>query len=268
MTTPADWTVFIPVASALTGACIGAFASQFIAARNKERDELLREVRSANAACTMAYSITDSFITVKKDIVKPLVDSFAAQRQRFEVARRNFIPGVSAPVDVHFDLQTFTLVRTPVGHLQDIVFKGISAPVRAITVMAVLDRTITGLESFHKERNTVCDEHRIKGMDADAYFGFQTDKGADERYSSTLRNMSMYTDDAIYLSKLLADDLRAYALGLKQELPQRLKDRAPTITSADFSKAADMIPSAEKYKDYETMFVMNPKPKGRFRMWR
>jgi hypothetical protein len=58
-TDPSSWTIFIPLASALSGAAIGAFGSQFFAARNKERDDLLKEVRSANSACTIAYSITD-----------------------------------------------------------------------------------------------------------------------------------------------------------------------------------------------------------------
>ena len=112
--------------------------AQYIAARNKNRDDLLKEVRAANAACTMAYSITDSFLTLKRDIVKPLQDKFMDEKARCEIAARNFIRGVSGPIDVSFDLQTFTQVRTPVSHLQDIVFKSISAPVRAVSVMAVL----------------------------------------------------------------------------------------------------------------------------------
>ena len=109
----ADWKIFIPLASAFSGALIGAFASQFFAARNRETEDLLKEVRAANAACTMAYSMTDSFITIKRDITKPLLDNFTAEKERYEIAGRNFIPGVSAPVDIKFDLGTFKLTRTP-----------------------------------------------------------------------------------------------------------------------------------------------------------
>lgn len=153
--TPADWTTLIPLLSALAGAGVGAFKAQYIAARNKRHDDLLKEVRAANAACTMAFSITDSFITIKRDIVRPLIEKFTKEKGLFEVAGQNFIPNFSAPVDVQFDLATFILIRTPVSHLQDIVYKSVSAPVRAISIMSVLDRTIVGLENKEIETAAV-----------------------------------------------------------------------------------------------------------------
>jgi hypothetical protein len=157
-----EWAIYIPLASALSGAAIGAFGSQFFAARNKEREDLLKEVRSANAACTIAYSMTDGFIGMKRDIVKPTVEKFRAARERAEVAFRSFIPGVSVPIDIPFDLETHTPLPTPSPHLQDIVYKSISAPVRAISAMAVLHRTVVGLHDFHVARNALCDEFRLQ----------------------------------------------------------------------------------------------------------
>jgi hypothetical protein len=254
VTAPSDWTIIIPLVSALAGAGVGAYSAQYIAARNKRHDDLLKEVRSANAACTMAYSITDSFITVKRDIVKPLLDNFTKELARFEVAGRNFIPGVSAPIDIAFDLQTFTLVKTPVSHLQDIVYKGVSAPIRAISIMSVLDRTIAGLEGFHAERNKLCDELRQKPFDGHVYFGVKKGDATDARYSSVLSNLSSYSDDAIYFSRLLGDDLKKYANEVKARLPKKLQVWAPVITSASFAKAADILPDPAKYNDYEIMF--------------
>jgi hypothetical protein len=261
---PSSWTIFIPLASALSGAAIGAFGSQFFAARNKERDDLLKEVRSANSACTIAYSITDSFITMKRDIVKPTVDRFTQAKERFELAFKNYIPGVSAPVDIPFDLQTFTPLRTASSHLQDIVFRGISAPVRAVSAMAILDRAIAGLHDFHLARNALCEEFRLKGPkpDAFAYFGIKKGDATDERLASILRSIDTYTDDVIFLSKLLGDDLRKYANDLKAKLPKRLKDKAPVITSADFSIASDILPDPTKYEHWQTMFVSIKRSEG------
>ena len=70
--------------------------------------------------------------------------------------------------------------------------------------------------------------------------------------------MSSYTDDAIYFSRMLGDDLKKYANELKARLPGRLKANAPVITSANFSKAADLLPDPAKYKDYDTMFQSKP----------
>jgi hypothetical protein len=77
--------------------------------------------------------------------------------------------------------------------------------------------------------------------------------GADERYADTLRHISDYTDDAIIFSLFVADDLREYALALRQTLPKVIQPLAPRIVTADFSKRADMMPNKAKYKDYRDM---------------
>ena len=259
-----EWAIYIPLASALSGAAIGAFGSQFFAARNKEREDLLKEVRSANAACTIAYSMTDGFIGMKRDIVHPTVEKFRAARERAEVAFRNFIPGVSVPIDIPFDLETHTPLPTPSPHLQDIVYKSISAPVRAISAMAVLHRTVVGLHDFHVARNALCDEFRLQKPrpDAFAYFGFERGDATDARYLTSLVSIETYTDDAIFISKLLGDDLRVYANKLKGQLPPRLKAKAPIITSADFTKDASLLPDPKKYEHWQTMFVSISKNEG------
>ena len=163
----------------------------------------------------MAFSITDTFITLKRDIVKPMVEKFAKGKNLFELAGQNFIPNFSAPVDVQMDLGTFTLIRTPANHLQDIVYKGISAPIRAVSIMAVLDRTIVSLENFHNERNKMCEEFRQKPFDAHVYFGVRRGDAVDARYSTVVANLAIYSDDAIHFSRLLGEDLRKYANELK-----------------------------------------------------
>jgi hypothetical protein len=77
----------------------------------------------------------------------------------------------------------------------------------------------------------------------------------DQRYSSVIHNLSTYNDDAIFFSMLIGDDLRRYANELKATLPSWFRSKAPVITSADFSKAAELLPDPTKYTDFETMFV-------------
>ena len=71
------------VPSALAGAGLGAWTAQWIAARNKKTDERLKEIRAANAAATIAYGITDHMLGMKHQIIKPVVDQFAIDRERF-----------------------------------------------------------------------------------------------------------------------------------------------------------------------------------------
>ena len=87
-----------------------------------------------------------------------------------------------------------------------------------------------------------------------AFYGVPFPKGgADERYADTLRHIAEYTDDTIIFSHFVGDDLREYALALRQTLPKTMQPLAPRIVSADFSRRSDVMPNKAKYQDYENM---------------
>lgn len=92
----------------------------------------------------------------------------------------------------------------------------------------------------------------------------------DQRYESALRGIVSYTDDAIFFAKLLGDDLSKHATKLKNDLPARLRVRAPVITSASYDKTADIMPDPAKYSDWDTMFQTKtevPPPKPWWKLW-
>ncbi len=243
---------------ALAGAGAGALSASWIATRIKTRDERIQEIKSVNAGVTMAYAITENYLNIKLQIVKPLVDLFEAERGRI-------IAAVTRPElrkePIKFDLQTFNLIKTRVEDLSSLVFNRIAAPTRPAMVTPILTRTIQAIEVYMDDRNRLIDDFRHKyfdtgiGMDPVVYFGLPTDHGADMRYANLLSNISMYTDDAIYFSKMIGDDLRRYAGALKDTLPDRFKPQVPIIVSADFSRRADIMPNPEKYKDYENIYM-------------
>lgn len=265
MPTPSDWTVFIPFASALLGATVGAFTSQWIVARNKSIDERLKEVRSGHAAAALTYSaITDVFLSVKKQNIKPASDRYEALKARLISQIKNR-QSDAEPVDFHADMQTMDVVRVPIDALQKIMVERINAPTRALALMAVLDRTVHGLNNFLKMRNEMCDDFRKNGVTPAVYYGFRTKTGADERYSSTMKAIQSYTDDAIHFSKELGDELVRFSNEEKAKLPRRQRNSSPIIVSADFSKAADMFPDRKNYSDWDTMFVRPPRsPRCKF----
>ena len=83
-TDPPSWTTFIPFGSALLGATVGALTAQWISARNKSIDDRLKEVRSGHAAAALTYSaITDVFLGVKKQNIKPTCDLYFAMKEDF-----------------------------------------------------------------------------------------------------------------------------------------------------------------------------------------
>jgi hypothetical protein len=57
---------FTAIAGSCAGAFAGAWAAQRIAARGKEKDEFLAEIRNTSAATIVALSICNSFLSIKK----------------------------------------------------------------------------------------------------------------------------------------------------------------------------------------------------------
>jgi hypothetical protein len=253
------WTIFIPLIASLLGAGVGAWTAQYIAARNKRNDERLKEIRAANAAATIAYGIADHFLGMKQQIVKPTVDRFEVDREAFikaEAARKG--PGPSVIVfKVPLDVIRFNW--SPSKDLQAIVFSDLSAPVRAMMVVPILSRTLAMLDTLADDRNAMVKdfmETQKSGKDINpyAYYGIPFPSGgANQLYAQTLHHISEYTDDTIHFAQLVGDDLREFALALRQTLPRSMRPIAPRITTVSTWKRAGMVPDAAKYKDYEEL---------------
>ena len=259
---PSEWTTYIPFATALLGVLTGAY----VTTRNKTIDDRLKEVRAGHAAAALTYSaITDVFINVKKQNVKPTYDRYEINKTIFLWHTATRRPG--EVVDFHADMQTLDIVRVPTDAVQKILVERVNTPTRALALMAVLDRTIHGLNNYLKMRNDMCEEFRKNGAKPQIYFGLRTPTGADERYSSTMKAIMSYTDDAIHFSKELGDELVRYSNREKARLPRGQRKKAPIIVSADFSKALDMFPERKPYSDWDTMFV-GPEPKRPWWKWR
>jgi hypothetical protein len=254
------WPLFSPFAVALMGAGVGAWMAQHIAARNKRNDERMREVRAAQAATTIAYGITDHFLSMKEQIVKPVVDQFAKDRFLFEQFDAAPKPPGLPPIGVKVPLDAFRFNISPHKELQDIVFKEFSAPIRPTMMVAILARTLTQLDKLAEDRNAMVKkfteaQEAGKSINPYAYYGLQFPTGgADARYANALQHISQYTDDAIKFSHMLGDDLRAFALALRQTLPPKLQPLAPRISTMTFIKSPELMPLPDRYESYDELY--------------
>ena len=263
---PAEWTTYIPFGSAFFGATVGALLSQWIVARNKAIDDRLKEVRAGHAAASLAYSaFTDVFLNVKIQNIKPTHDRYEIGKTIFLWKAKYRQPGEIVPFDV--DMQTMDAIRVPMDALQKILVERVNTPTRALALMAVVDRTIHGLNNHLKMRNDMCDEFRKNGVKPPAYYGLLTSSGADERYSSAMKAITRYTDDAIHFSKELGDELVRYTNREKAKLPRRQRNNTPIIADADFKKAADMFPDRKDYEEWDTMFIYPEAPVAWWKFW-
>ena len=85
--------IFIVAVSTFLAAFAGTWGAQLLAERKTERRALLSEIRGTNAALGLAFTITNTYITTKKQHIRALVQDYEAQ-----VAARqaHFAGGVTA----------------------------------------------------------------------------------------------------------------------------------------------------------------------------
>jgi hypothetical protein len=237
----------------LAGALAGAMAAQGIAARNKYRDEQLKELRSIPVTAALAYSVTEAFIAVKKGNVKPMYDHWDADRLRREQVVRSAPAGVSPLFEFDADFRTLTPVKASVDHLRSLMFANISLDPRAVSLMTALERSVDQHANVIAENNRLVAQFEHDRPNpaelAARLFGLPMGTRIDDRYKTTIRALYSGTDDCIMFSKLLGDDLVERGKRLAAKIPKRLRGQ---YVAADFSRAErqGLMPNPEDFRDW------------------
>lgn len=242
----------------MAGAAGGAWAAQFIAERSKGREELLKEIRNTNAAITLAFGMTNTFLNIKMQHVEMLRNKFNEDRQRLLKVQMETGPQPKI-FEFQADVQFLHMPKVPMRQLLKLAFENISTPTRAISLVEALDRAVHALEQMLAMRNALIEEFR-QGFPPPAYFGLKVGDRIDNRYASSIDGIYGYTDDCIFFSKLLSEDLTRYGNKLKDRLPRRWFSTAPHIASADFSPAQKFIPPDSNYPSCKTSFITPAEP--------
>jgi hypothetical protein len=73
-----------------------------------------------------------------------------------------------------------------------------------------------------------------------------------------VRAIYSQTDDGIFFSYQLSIELVKHGERLAASFAKQFGKGAPQIFSPDFTKAADLMPSAEQYSNWVNMFVKRP----------
>ena len=259
----------------LAGAFGGAWAAQRIAERSKRRDELLREVRNANAAATMLYGIANSHLGLKEQHLQKLRDVFLEQGRDLELFKKAKAAGTVPPQQVfefNADLQTLRPILSPTEHITKIIFNEMSAPSAVLFVTPILLATLQSLNESIELRNSLVDSwnaNRPKNL-AELYFGLRDGNMVDQRYSSAIHDIYNQTDDVIAFSTMIADAISEYAK-TKRAAVERLGVKDILITKIDFSRFEKYIPPASNYSNFASMFDADKRKAGPppwYRRWR
>lgn len=255
--------------AALAGAGAGAIIAWQIADRSERRRKLLEEIRATNAAINMAVSLVNLFYSLKKQHVLRMVGGYDDLRSRTLAALQSVrtpTPG-SGPTVISFaaDFQTLQLPPTSQEILQHLLIEKISVTGRALLAFTTLIRSVHQFSNALDTRNSIIEECRKLSPDdrvvAQLYFGIPDERGrTDARFLDCMSAISSGTDDGIFFSKILAEDLVTYG----QSLAARLGRDAPRIHQPDFSQAAEagLIPDEGLYKDWLAGFKAPETPKS------
>lgn len=255
----------ISLVGALAGAGAGALAAQHIVERSKHRAELLHEMRNTNAAIALAFSVTNTFLALKRQHIKTLKENFDAQRAELENFKQKSQTGMNAQSQAFYfqaDLQTLNPQVMPVDTLRTIVFERLSVTGRALNLVTTIMQTVQNLEESLVKRNNLIQEYRKLQMTpeklAPLYFGFEYEHGhLDLSYPMLIDAIYSQTDDGIFFSQLLCKDLYEHGKMLSLEFKKKYKDEPPVINEVSFDteKARALIPPDSSYADWLSAFV-------------
>lgn len=239
------------------GAFFGAWGAQAIITRNQTKLAVITELNSVNAAFTLCVSICNKFMSLKRQHVRPMRDRYAAVCEEYVRFQKAGSPHIGAPTrifELHADLQTMSPVKVPVEILERYVFENISIRGRALAAAVDLVSAIDGLDKSIKYRNDLIAEIQEAVPSPEIliskYLGKKTADGInDERFRMNMDAIYAQTDDCIFFSRILADDLQDYGVKLKRRHAWRLLLNLPRQSCIDWSIAerANLIPTTKQY---------------------
>lgn len=242
---------------ALAGACAGAVVATRLVSRRQRRDELLAEIRCTNVATMVALAICHKVLSLKRQHVLPLTAKFGADMAawtEFTRQRRTGERQGNVPPPIAIDLRMVPSLTFPVITLQRLLFDKISMFGRSLALMTTLSETAGWLTSANAKRNELVEWIRrlpdATGV-AQVYFGAPTAAGVSSLdYPQAVSAVANHTDELIFFSATLANDLAVHARQLRETwLNEFGKRHVPEVTAVDFTAARQngLMPAEDKY---------------------
>jgi hypothetical protein len=273
---PIDYgSLFTTIIGALAGAGIGAWAAGYISERNKNREQLTKEIRDTNAAIVLALSVTNCGLVLKKQHIIPLKIDYETERNKCLEIIAQITIGKSQTDIAQLRLLELDQISPPISYLQDIVLSRLSTASRALAVVTELNESVCNLNTALKRRNELITKFKNNDLPEGAskehfYFGLRyANSQTNEEYRDSIIGITHYTNDLIFFGSLLCDDLREHGELLVSSFnKKRLGGETPEINEFDLSGARNegLIPPSEDYEPWTTGFQKRP-PKAKSRRW-
>jgi len=252
---------FISIVGAAGGAYAGAYAAQRIAERTRYREQLLKEIRDTNAAISLAFGICNSLLGVKKQHIKALKETFEAQKTALLDHKQKMASGQiprGTEFQLNADLETLSLPALAVDILQKQIFEKLSVVGRPLNLATTIVQTVHGLSASLEKRNELIASYKAGNppFSAELYFGLPRAGTINQDYPSVVDAMYSQTDDGIFFTQFLCQDLNTHGNQLAATFTKQFGKGVPTIGEPDFGKAetAGLMPNANNYSDWVSAF--------------
>jgi hypothetical protein len=239
----------------------GAIGAQIIISRGQTKQAVITELNSIRAAIALCVSITNQFMTLKRQIVRPMRNRYVQVQQEHETFQEAAKAHKGPPplvFEFQADFQTITPIRTPDKVLEHYAFEKISLPSRGLAAAVSLAGAVDGLERAILYRNEqIAEFQRASPLTSrelvPKYLGLTGPNGVvDVRYKGSVEAIYTQTDDCIFFSYTLADELLQHGKKLRKRYAWRYRLRVRKFQSVDWSIAenAGLIPPKEQYADW------------------
>jgi hypothetical protein len=256
-------TFFTTVFGALAGAFAGAWAAQRIAERNKLREELQKELRNINAGITLALTTSNLATAIKKQHIRDMKKTYDADRERLEVHMKKGDNWQDrGPFQLSLNLLAFQELNPPIGTLQEIVMGRLSTAGRALASVTSLSDAFGNLNYAISKRNELIERMKEGKLPEGAeaghfYLGRPYAEGkTNNEYGSYVDSMVAYTDDAIFFSLTLCEDLQTHGKHIAKKHKKMFGGEAPRVSTIDVEQARkeDLIPNDDDYASWLSGF--------------
>ena len=247
--------------AALAGAFAGAMVAQRIGHRSKQRDLLLDEIRSTNAAIVVSFTICNTGLALKKQFVKEIYETYSAKKRELEEFQKIHGTGeipANQPFEFQADFRTLQMPLVPIDVLRTQVYESISATGRPLALVGALSGAIDSLSDTIRKRNTLIQQFHALGAAGEAqlpafYFGLPYGPGhVSTEFSDTVESLHALTDDVIFFSELLGKDLMSHGNSILDQYSKITKVKKEKISKLDFTepRKEGLMPDAKNYTDW------------------
>jgi hypothetical protein len=247
-----------PIKTAATAA-FGLVIGAWLTGRAQAKRRMIEELNALRAATAVCFSITNRALSLKRQIVRPM-------KERHDQAVAAFQTHQKGLLELALDLQTVSQLKFPSDVLERLVFEKTNIGEKGLAVSVALSGAIDDLRNSIGLRNELISEFREQRekmtelQRIELYVGVPRTGEIDRRFGQNVQALYSQTDDCIFFSMLLADELRKYNNAVHSRNRFRFRLGRSKLLPADWTIAreAKLIPDESAYADWSRGFRRPP----------